>query len=442
MNEAITYRKAIISDAKKLSILFKHVYIQTCGIDGVSDEFANFITLQFSVERLEKLISTQADNFIVAGLTLNAPLLISNELNFLRGVIFSSPSNLVVIANEAIVSTVSDSSFVAGPVCKIGNQAFTFPVGKQGNYEPFSITAPGNASDEFIVEFIPSDPNLLYPSALKDLSIASISISEYWQVSRSSGSSNVFVNLSWDTSVCAVSTTADLKISGWNGNSWKDYGSAALTGTIQYGNLNSANQINSFSTFALAAGNSSNPLPITLVHFAGTVVDKKVELKWTTASEINNSFFSVERSSDAINWIAQSQVQGAGNSSSLCHYSTSDLNPLAGTSFYRLKQVDFDGRFTYSFLVVIKLNLDAFAFILYPNPTTIHAPFSLKINSAGYEDWTITIKDLLGNTLYTGFYANKTNGDEIALKPLEKSGTYLICANSAKNVFTKKILVE
>lgn len=62
----IIYRKADLSDAKKLSILYKQVYIQTYGVEGVSDEFANFITKQFAVERLESIIANHPDNIIVA----------------------------------------------------------------------------------------------------------------------------------------------------------------------------------------------------------------------------------------------------------------------------------------------------------------------------------------------------------------------------------------
>ena len=66
MTEEIIYRKARINDAIKLSILFKQVYIQTYGVEGVSDEFANFITNQFSVERIENLIQQNPDCLIVA----------------------------------------------------------------------------------------------------------------------------------------------------------------------------------------------------------------------------------------------------------------------------------------------------------------------------------------------------------------------------------------
>jgi GNAT superfamily N-acetyltransferase len=67
----ITYRKAVLVDAKKLSVLYKTVYIQTYGIEGVSDEFANFITKQFAVERLEELIANHPDNIIVADYKTN-----------------------------------------------------------------------------------------------------------------------------------------------------------------------------------------------------------------------------------------------------------------------------------------------------------------------------------------------------------------------------------
>jgi ribosomal protein S18 acetylase RimI-like enzyme len=66
MDFDIIYRKAILSDAKKLSILLKQVYIQTYGTEGVSDEFANFIVKQFAPERIHDLIEQDPDQFIVA----------------------------------------------------------------------------------------------------------------------------------------------------------------------------------------------------------------------------------------------------------------------------------------------------------------------------------------------------------------------------------------
>jgi ribosomal protein S18 acetylase RimI-like enzyme len=81
MNEEFIYRNAIIADSKKLSILFMQVYIQTYGTEGISDEFANFITKQFSVERLEKLISEHPENLIVAEYKSNLVGAVEIEFN-------------------------------------------------------------------------------------------------------------------------------------------------------------------------------------------------------------------------------------------------------------------------------------------------------------------------------------------------------------------------
>lgn len=64
--EDILYRPALVRDSRKLSILFKQVYIQTYGTEGVSDEFANFIILQFSVERIERILLENPDSLMVA----------------------------------------------------------------------------------------------------------------------------------------------------------------------------------------------------------------------------------------------------------------------------------------------------------------------------------------------------------------------------------------
>jgi len=81
MTPTIEYRKAIPADAKKLSILYKQVYIQTYGVEGVSDEFANFITKQFAVERLRHLIEQYPDHIIVAAYNNNLVGVAEIELN-------------------------------------------------------------------------------------------------------------------------------------------------------------------------------------------------------------------------------------------------------------------------------------------------------------------------------------------------------------------------
>jgi hypothetical protein len=89
-------------------------------------------------------------------------------------------------------------------------------------------------------------------------------------------------------------------------------------------------------------------LPIKLVSFDCVLINNKVNLSWCTASEINNSYFTVERSADGMNFESIIQKPGAGNSTIKLYYKAIDDNPLHGYSYYRLKQTDFDGKFSFS----------------------------------------------------------------------------------------------
>jgi len=113
--------------------------------------------------------------------------------------------------------------------------------------------------------------------------------------------------------------------------------------------------------------NTPNPLPVELLFFTAYSKDGRViSLEWQTASEINNDFFTVERSQDGDNWEMVLITDGAGNSNSSIQYSEIDLDPLPGTSYYRLKQTDFDGTIKYSYVVAVSLSNEEL--VLYPNP--------------------------------------------------------------------------
>jgi hypothetical protein len=88
-------------------------------------------------------------------------------------------------------------------------------------------------------------------------------------------------------------------------------------------------------------------LPIDLLSFTSEVLSDRVVLNWTTGTEINNDFFTLERSRDLYGWDILGFVPGAGNSSVPLSYSFSDLRPLDGLAYYRLKQTDFDGKHKY-----------------------------------------------------------------------------------------------
>lgn len=116
---------------------------------------------------------------------------------------------------------------------------------------------------------------------------------------------------------------------------------------------------------------SSGPLPIVLLSFTAKAMENhSVLLEWKTAAEINNDYFTIERSEAAGNWEDLATINGAGNSTLVTKYSTLDKSPNPA-NYYRLKQTDFDGQFSYSQIVAVNFSetISGNPIVIYPNPT-------------------------------------------------------------------------
>jgi len=122
------------------------------------------------------------------------------------------------------------------------------------------------------------------------------------------------------------------------------------------------------------------PLPIELISFTTAVEQNKlVVLNWTTTSEINNDYFTIERSVDAHKWSPVSTVKGAGNSSVVLNYKAIDEIPFNGTFYYRLKQTDFNNEFSYSGIETVTISKELNIKInSYPNPVSEYVTIELS----------------------------------------------------------------
>lgn len=110
-------------------------------------------------------------------------------------------------------------------------------------------------------------------------------------------------------------------------------------------------------------------LPIELSSFSAKVEEGDVKVEWTTATERNNDYFTIERSKDGTNFEEVARVDGAGNSTSTLNYRSVDTHPYQGTSYYRLKQTDFDGE-TKTFEVV-SVSIQENDLLVWPNPASV-----------------------------------------------------------------------
>jgi hypothetical protein len=285
-------------------------------------------------------------------LVLNAPVAVTNQLDFISGQILSTATNLPTVNNNATAVGMSDASFVNGPVQKIGLQPFTFPIGKNNSYRPAGLAnIAGIGTDAFTAEYFPSDPTIAVGPLVLPTTLNHVSHCEYWDISRSSGTPNARVVLSWDTpESCGVTPGAlgDLRVAHWNGSNWDDRGNGGTTGNATTGTVSTAAVETAFSPWTLASVTANNPLPIELLSFTATPAGHVVDLKWSTASERDNAFFTVERSVDAQHFEGISQLPAVGNSQSVIYYADVDHTPMPGLSYYRLRQTDQDGTSTLS----------------------------------------------------------------------------------------------
>ncbi|MCC6720605.1 MAG: T9SS type A sorting domain-containing protein [Bacteroidia bacterium] len=138
-------------------------------------------------------------------------------------------------------------------------------------------------------------------------------------------------------------------------------------------------------------------LPVKLISFNAKYDKETVNLDWTTASEINNSHFEVQRSNNKTDWTVVGTVKGNGNSSVIIKYNYSDkVGKLSGEIYYRLKQIDFDGKSEYSSIRVVSLNNTKVNIgKVYPNP----ANDIIKVNINTEGDYTIRLVDINGKEM-------------------------------------------
>ena len=136
----------------------------------------------------------------------------------------------------------------------------------------------------------------------------------------------------------------------YNNVSWIEYRTGAI-------NTMATNQIRQtslfFRSFNLSVRNIA--LPIELINFDATLKENEVMLNWATATETNNDYFTIERSEDGLNFEKVTTQRGSGNSTSTRSYQAVDPNPISGYSYYRLKQTDFDGHYSYSEVQTVKM---------------------------------------------------------------------------------------
>lgn len=294
----------------------------------------------------------------------------------------------------------------------------------RGNFEVNTVTGSPTGIHVYRVDEVPNSVTNITPTlGSSDL---------YYGTFLVNGTSPTYTaEYNYTNYADAIAQEPDLLIYNRDDNSdptWID-----ITATINP-TLNTLTETSIATRGEFIIAGSSGPLPIELLYLNTNILGKTVEIEWQTASETNNDYFTIERSIDGTSWEEIKRIDGAGNSSTSLNYSVVDKNPFTGISYYRLKQTDFDGNYSYSQIKSINFNtLEQLSLSIYPNPT------NNIITVEGADAETITIYNVLGKnvTALTKMILNSETKTAFDLSQLN-TGVYFIKTKTTTNKIYKQ----
>jgi hypothetical protein len=344
--------------------------------------------------------------------SLNAE--VQNTLNLQNGlfdlnnkqITLGTPGNNGTLTGGSATSYLISGSTTAKFVRYTSTNATTyaFPMGDAANYTPVSVqffSSPMAANTQVSVNVI--------DAAHPNLGTSTNYLTRYWTVEP-----NNLPNALTDYGVTYEYATSDVVGVEANIKPYKHstvgwiaaLGSGASfemgTGSVNPGtNTITWTGLNNFSDFT-GNGNGS-PLPVSLIEFNAQPVLNQVELTWTTHTETNNDYFTVEKSTNGNDFNMVAQVPGAGNSNQILNYKLIDEQPYQGVSYYRLKQTDFDGKFSYSEMrtVYIGANTVQNNLNVYPNPTNVKGVYVIIPETFNGDNTTIQLTDIYGKIIFS-----------------------------------------
>jgi hypothetical protein len=375
-------------------------------------------------------------------ITVSNAISVSTALTLTDGIV-GSGSNVITVSNCATggVSGGSSASFVNGILARCTNSTslYDFPIGESTTYKRAGITPTATGGSTYRVE--PFNAAYSDIANINTGTLTNVSSLEYWDIQRTAGTDNAQVRLYWNTQTASGITSAtELLVGHYTGGQWESQGNGANSGDVNPGYVESSTAITTFSPFTFASNSGgSNPLPVELTSFTAKKKESHIILQWTTSTEINNDRFEIERSFDGESFTQIGSITGNGNTNQVISYQFTDRLPLMGISFYRLKQVDYDGAFEYSSTITVQIE-DEFGLnvIIAPNPTTRNN-IQIGVQASGNQPIHISLIDLSGKVLYARFYEVDQISGFIKVHPMEviKSGLYILKVSQGDS---KKIL--
>jgi fibronectin-binding autotransporter adhesin len=405
---------------------------------------------------LEPFYNLTLSNSSAAGVVLSSALNIANggTLTFTTGYLtlgaydltLKGTANSIVGASSTSFIVTNSGSSASGRLIMQGvTAARVFPVGSSSaaaDYTPVTITCTAGGPQDYTINVcnnIYNDGNCSGGTQLT----ASV-VNKTWNVSGTGGTSTM--KLQWNASNEATGfIRSACYIDHYTAGSWQRQPATDLTapasGTGPYSRTVAG--VTSFSPQGVA---SSGALPIELLFFNAKLVGKNAELFWETGSEVNNEHFTLQKSKNTELVESFAKINGAGNSSQALFYKAVDTSPYEGLSYYRLKQTDFDGKFTFSNWVAVdnkaKRNFD---FKIFPNPSNGEEIYiSSETLGEGNSEVLVVLYNIMGEIVFSKVIVSDNGTFISAIDPSKHlgPGVYIVVGTSNNDFYRQKLVIR
>ncbi|HEV3223548.1 MAG TPA: T9SS type A sorting domain-containing protein [Puia sp.] len=414
------------------TIIFDGSGVQTITATG-GENFAN-VTINNSGAGIQLVNAVT----VATALTMTLGNIDLNGINLTLGTSAASIGTLARIAGT-MLGTGSFIRWFNTSTIAVGSVTGLFPTGTAIDYRPFFVSAPATGpttGGSITVGYHDATTNTSIPTYMDGAATIMVRKDLNWAVTTGNGLAGGTYNLDVQgTDFGVVGAVSDLRLTLANsvvGLPGVNAGTI-LNPQINRTGLTLASLTN---TFYIGSINSvSTPLPVTLVSFTAFMNAGKVDLKWETATETQNDYFTILRSKEGIQWESLENIPGKGNSASSSYYETFDKNPLYGQSFYKLENTDFDGHVYFSPVVMVNDGSLADQVSVYPNPASTH----VIISFSGNQPYAIQVFNSAGQLM-------KVVTNNVLSKTLNVSdlptGVYFIQIMVGGSIQTKEVIVN
>lgn len=381
-----------------------------------------------------------------SGATLLSPITLSYTLDLTNGKIKTDATNILTLSATATVAGGSSSSFVEGPMKKIGNTSFTFPIGIGSIYAPLTITnVSGEAiTDEFTSEYKRQNPQSSIGSAVVS-GLDHVSYVEYWSLQQNVGSATKKISLQV-TPQSFSKMMANTYVSRYNGSQWTNEGSIItsgpfVSGSYEMGTIQSVNTLSGFGSFTLATDKpfTDNPLPVKLISFSAVRnAQTRVVVNWQLAeTNLLGSQFVLQRAINNTDYKDIATIHGGLTDA----YQFIDNINTEGFINYRLKMTDANGAVGYSKIAVVSGEKQGLLLSIRSNILS-YSSATIDIKSVKSQPIQLMLIDMQGRVIQQWYEQvnTGTNRFNLSLVKLLPGAYYLIASDSDGNKATGKFI--